>query len=105
MGVFDLVSSPGRLVVATHCQGRMVEHSKQTQVHPTRIIDYMDSAVHHFYLAGSYEVKEQYFIYDGHSLMSDVGGYLGLLLGLSIFGILNSFFEKTCIQKAMKRCC
>ena len=40
-------------------------------------------------------MKEQYFIYDGNALIADIGGYLGLLLGLSIFGIFNSFMESS----------
>ena len=40
-------------------------------------------------------MKEQYFIYDGKNLLADIGGYLGLLLGLSIFGIFNSFMESS----------
>ena len=39
-------------------------------------------------------MKEQYFIYDGNALIADIGGYLGLLLGLSIFGIFNSCMEE-----------
>ena len=46
-------------------------------------------------ISGNYEMKEQYFIYDGNSLIADIGGYLGLLLGLSIFGIFNSFMEES----------
>ena len=40
-------------------------------------------------------MKEQYFIYDGNALIADIGGYLGLLLGLSIFGIFNTFRESS----------
>ena len=32
----------------------------------------------------------QYVIYDYHSLIADVGGYLGLLLGQSIFGLYQA---------------
>ena len=40
-----------------------------------------------------YEKKEHYFIYDGNALIADIGGYLGLLLGFSIYGIVESFVE------------
>ena len=40
-------------------------------------------------------MKEQYFIYDVNALIADIGGYLGLLLGFSIFGIFNSFMESS----------
>ncbi len=34
-----------------------------------------------FFKSGSYDVKEQYVIYDENSMFADIGGYLGLLLG------------------------
>ena len=34
-----------------------------------------------------HEVREHYSIYDGNSFIADIGGYLGLLLGHSLFGI------------------
>ena len=46
-------------------------------------------------------MKEQYFIYDGNALIADIGGYLGLLLGLSIFGIFNTFMEQSTRVKNM----
>lgn len=35
-------------------------------------------------ISGSYDVKEQYVVYDFSSLVADIGGYLGLLLGQSL---------------------
>ena len=36
----------------------------------------------------SYEIKTfQYIIYDWNSFIADLGGYLGLLVGQSIFGV------------------
>ena len=37
-----------------------------------------------FYANNNYEIKEQYYTYDWNSLISDLGGYLGLLLGASV---------------------
>ncbi len=34
-----------------------------------------------------YDVREEYPIYDADSLVADVGGFLGLLLGHSAFSI------------------
>ena len=34
------------------------------------------------------DVREEYLIYDASSFIADVGGFLGLLLGYSIFSIL-----------------
>ena len=34
-----------------------------------------------------HEVREHYRIYDTNSFIADIGGYLGLLLGHSLFGI------------------
>ena len=45
------------------------------------------------FFAGEYARKEHYFIYDGNALIADVGGYLSLLLGFSIFSIFRSFVE------------
>ena len=42
---------------------------------------------------GEYEKKEHYFIYDGNDLIADIGGYMGLLLGFSIYGIVKSVVE------------
>ena len=33
---------------------------------------------------GSYEVEEEYIVYDTSNFIADVGGYLGLLMGQSI---------------------
>ena len=38
-------------------------------------------------MSGSYDEKKQYYIYDLSSFIADVGGYMGLLLGCSIFGL------------------
>ena len=43
--------------------------------------------------AGEYARKEHYFIYNGNALIADIGGYLSLLLGFSIFSIFRSFVE------------
>ena len=39
---------------------------------------------------GMYELKEQYVIYGPDSLIADVGGYMGLLLGCSLLGLCQS---------------
>ena len=40
---------------------------------------------------GKFEKKEQYFIYNGNALIADIGGYLGLLLGFSVYSIFKYF--------------
>ena len=42
-----------------------------------------------FYANGRYQEGKQYYTYDFNSFLSDLGGYLGLLLGYSIV----SFFD------------
>ena len=37
-----------------------------------------------------YKVMEQYEIYDYNSFIADVGGFLGLFLGSSLFGIFQA---------------
>ena len=50
--------------------------------------------------SGEYEKKEHYFIYDGNTLIADMGGYLGLLLGFSIFSIFKSVMESAAWEGA-----
>ena len=45
----------------------------------------------------SYREEEQYVIYDTDSFFADVGGYMGLLLGSSLFSLYNE------IEALMKR--
>ena len=42
------------------------------------------------FMIGKHEVREQYYTYDRDSFIADVGGYLGLLLGHSIYSIACS---------------
>jgi hypothetical protein len=44
-----------------------------------------------FYSGNIYVEKEQYFTYQWSNLISDFGGYLGLLLGSSILAIYDNF--------------
>ena len=43
--------------------------------------------------SGSYEEKEEYLLYDSQSFMADIGGFLGLLLGWSLFSIYNELVD------------
>ncbi len=54
-----------------------------------------------------YTLKDQYYVYDGNSLIADIGGYLGLLLGHSIFSIvsiLNDWFRYVATKKFKLLC-
>ena len=42
-----------------------------------------------YFAGGNYEVTKEYYTYDTNSFIADVGGYLGLCLGLSLL----SFFD------------
>ena len=42
---------------------------------------------------GSYEVKEQYLLYDYDSFIADVGGFMGLLLGCSVFSLYQELAD------------
>jgi hypothetical protein len=42
-----------------------------------------------YYGSGRYQVRHQYLTYDAQSLVADIGGYLGLLLGHSVL----SFYD------------
>jgi hypothetical protein len=44
--------------------------------------------------SGRYIEKKQYLIYDNNSLIADIGGYLGLLLGYSILSLYNAMVDK-----------
>ena len=37
-----------------------------------------------YFINGQYDEREQYVIYDYNSFIADVGGYMGLLLGISM---------------------
>ena len=50
------------------------------------IFSYIDSPKKN-QIIGKFEEFEQYIIYDSNQLIADVGGYLGLLLGHSIFSL------------------
>ena len=45
--------------------------------------------LHFVFEHGRYSVKEQYYIYDMDSLIADIGGYMGLLLGQSLLGLYH----------------
>ena len=57
-------------------------------------------------ISGNYEMKEQYFIYNGNHLIADIGGFLSLLLGLSIFGILNMLIQNNTLitNNVLEKC-
>ena len=40
-----------------------------------------------------FPVKEQFFIYGTANLIADFGGYLGLLLGYSLFGCYDTLVD------------
>ncbi len=44
-----------------------------------------DTALAYFYFAPKIVVSEEHYFYTTLSLMAEIGGYLGLLLGVSIF--------------------
>ncbi len=41
------------------------------------------------FLSSRHEVRREYLIYDTDAFIADVGGFLGLLLGYSAFGLLE----------------
>lgn len=43
--------------------------------------------------SGSYEEKEEYLLYDTNSFIADVGGFMGLCLGLSLFSLYNEVVD------------
>ena len=49
------------------------------------------SAIAYFYFAPRVILSEEKFIYDGDTLMAEVGGYVGLLLGFSFAHVLQWF--------------
>ena len=51
--------------------------------------------------SGNYEVKEQYYIYDGNALIADIGGYFCMFLSLSRF--LAALFEFLIMKNPKKK--
>lgn len=43
-----------------------------------------------------------HLLYNGHDLVADIGGYLGLFLGMSIFGFVE-LIEKAILKKKSKQ--
>ena len=52
------------------------------------------------FMNSDYIVRHEYLTYDMNSLIADVGGYLGLLLGYSLLSIYEWLMG--CIYKAFK---
>ena len=46
-----------------------------------------------YFINGQYDEREQYVIYDYNSFIADVGGYMGLLLGMSMQGMFETVEE------------
>ena len=52
------------------------------------------------------EVKEAYYLYSGLSLIAEIGGYVGLFLGVSINQVselINTVIDKACWMFTRKR--
>jgi hypothetical protein len=52
-----------------------------------------------FFASGKLILKEQYVIYNYNSMIADIGGYLGLLMGyslLSVYEMAVDWFDKIC---------
>ena len=53
---------------------------------------------------GSYQLQEEYVMYDMNDFIADVGGYLGLLLGhsvLSVYFMSVEWFAQTKVWRAL----
>lgn len=48
------------------------------------------SEIEMYFASGRFQVRKQYLTYDSHNLVADIGGYLGLLLGHSVFGVVQA---------------
>ena len=51
--------------------------------------------LHLFFIipSGSYEEKEEYLLYDSHSFIAEIGGFLGLLLGWTLYSIYDQMVD------------
>ena len=56
------------------------------------------------FLNGRYEEKEQYIIYDSNSMIADIGGYMGLLLGYSLLSIYEIAEQMWMKMMSMGKC-
>ena len=56
---------------------------------------------------GTFDVKEEYYIYDKDSFMADCGGYLGLLLGASLLSLYHMISEwistMVCVDRKIRK--
>ena len=44
-----------------------------------------------FYFRRSVKVTKEFYLYTGLSLAAEIGGYVGLLMGFSVFSVANIF--------------
>ena len=60
-----------------------------------------------YYMDGTFDVKEEYYIYDRDSFMADCGGYLGLLLGASLLSLYHMISEwiatVVCVDRKIRK--
>ena len=52
-------------------------------------------------LDNSYKVEEQYLLYQMDSFIADVGGYMGLLLGISLLSLYRA--TDHCMRKILRK--
>ncbi len=57
------------------------------------------------YPSGFHEVREEYLIYSSASFFADVGGYLGLLLGQSLYSVLCELVDAVMRKKKEREKC
>ena len=70
----------------------------------TGVTDKRSLKVFVHFLNGRYEEKEQYIIYDSNSMIADIGGYMGLLLGYSLLSIYEIAEQMWMKMMSMGKC-
>jgi len=55
-----------------------------------------------FHLRDRVEITEEYLVYTGHSLIAEVGGYVGLFLGWSVLGEISTLAESFWVKVVEK---
>ena len=77
----------------TPCEKMRVNYAGHDSMDPN---GYDNEAYVKFYIKDEIQVKKSHLSYSEVSLLAEVGGYVGLLLGVSLMDIA-SLFDKACI--------
>ena len=69
------------------CKRKQIRLEKEHEISSKTYTDDPRIKLVFYYRDGMYNINEEYFVYDYGNFVADIGGYLGLLLGHSMFSV------------------